>query len=308
MRGAESTAALDASAPGGRGTGCRRVEDRFQGCEGLQGGQGAQGRTAGEAGPGGLSGGREAWAGRGRPALGAPGLPAGTDAGRNGAQACAARAAVGVIGGAPGAPGGPGLGAAPGGEASAVRLRPLRPEDHGRFLDWMRDAEVRRHYVGEPGSTDVGEGCFDWVPGAAGREARARVGSPGTSGPAGYLVRSIERADGSLLGWVELRDVNWRRRTGELRICLGDPGTWGCGYGSAALRLFLAQAFGDWGLAGVHLRVATWNVRAVRAYERCGFRREARLRAGRRRQDGLEDLWLMTVVGAARPEARAALR
>ena len=304
MRGAESTAALDASAAGGRGTGCRRVEDRFQGCEGLQGCQGVPGRAAGEAGPGGPPDRRTAWAGREAPALGAAGLPAGT--GRNSELARAARTAVGVIGAVPGAPAVDG--AALGGDgAAAVRLRPLRPEDHGRFLEWMRDAEVRRHYVGEPGCTDVGEGCFDWVPGAGG-EARARAGSPGTSGLAGYLVRSIERADGSLLGWVELRDVNWRRRTGELRICLGDPGTWGCGYGSAALRLFLAQAFGDWGLAGVHLRVATWNVRAVRAYERCGFRREARLRAGRRRQDGLEDLWLMTVVGEARPQARAALR
>jgi len=175
-----------------------------------------------------------------------------------------------------------------------VALRPVGPADHARFVEWVQDPEVRRHYLGEYAAEQAADDLLDWVPGRAAGECPPHRAPVGTARPAGHLVRSIETADGVLLGWVELRDVNWRRRTGELRICLGDPRTWGCGYGSAAIRLFLCQAFDGWGLQGVHLRVATWNVRAVRAYERCGFRREARLRAGRRIQDGLEDLWLMT--------------
>jgi RimJ/RimL family protein N-acetyltransferase len=71
--------------------------------------------------------------------------------------------------------------------------------------------------------------------------------------------------------------------------------------------LFLEQAFGEWRLDSIDLRVATWNERAIRAYERCGFRRLGRLRAGPRESDGLEDLWLMTArPGRASVPLRAA--
>lgn len=172
----------------------------------------------------------------------------------------------------------------------AMVLRPVGRADVPCFLEWAAHPEVRRHFLGER-ARDAGT---DWVPGRPG------AAGLGTSRPASHVVRAIAlRGPGGerLLGWVELRDLNWRRRTGELRICLGDPATWGRGYGTVALRLFLEQAFGTWNLDSIHLRVAVWNVRAIRLYERCGFRREARLRAGRRAGDGIEDLWLMTVRG-----------
>ena len=187
--------------------------------------------------------------------------------------------------------------------STEVRLRPVRPEDRPRFLEWLQEPEVRRHYLGI-GAAGRFAGDLDWVPGHASTVRGAGRPAIGTARPAGHMVRAIDTADGILLGWIELRDVNWRRRSGELRICLGDPRTWGCGYGTAAIRLFLDQAFSVWGLRGVHLRVATWNERAIRAYERCGFRREARLCAGRRSSDGLEDLLLMTAeAGGRRVEA-----
>ncbi len=167
-----------------------------------------------------------------------------------------------------------------------VRLRCIRPADVDRFLVWAGDSEVRRHYLGAPGDSDGDP--RSWVP-QAGPASRALRDWR----PAGQVVRVIESADGLPLGWVELRDLNWRRRSGELRICLGERACWGRGLGTAALRLFLAEAFDAWGLESVHLRVATWNVRAVRAYRRCGFRRTGRLSAGDRA--GAEDLWLMTL-------------
>lgn len=199
-----------------------------------------------------------------------------------------------------GSGGGCGVGTAAAAEREpAVVLRAVERADVTRFLEWAADPEVRRHFLGE----GAGPGT-DWVPGRPGPSGI------GTSRPASHVVRAITVAAPAgerLLGWVELRDLNWRRRTGELRICLGDPQTWGQGYGTAALGLFLEQAFGLWNLRSVHLRVATWNVRAVRLYARCGFRREARLRAGRHARDGIEDLWLMTAWGEAwRARAEAA--
>jgi RimJ/RimL family protein N-acetyltransferase len=183
--------------------------------------------------------------------------------------------------------------------ARRVRLRHMQPGDVVRFAAWAADVELQRLYLGRHAA---GRDPTDWVPGLSGRPAPGR--SP--TARCGYLLRVIETVDGRLLGWVELRDTNWRRRSGELRICLGDRSTWGMGYGSEALRLFLELAFARWGLDSVQLRVATWNLRAVRAYERCGFRREGRLWAGRHAGEGLEDLWLMRL-DAARFAARGAV-
>lgn len=167
-----------------------------------------------------------------------------------------------------------------------IRLRPLRETDLVAFRRWGQNPEVRRHYLGREDDVPV-EG---WIPGDGCRRSPV-----GTGRPAGRVVRAIESREGELLGWIELRDLNWRRRSGELRVCLGQPATWGQGIGSAAMRVFIGEAFGAWRLRSIHLRVAIWNARAVRAYEKVGFEREARLVAGRRREDGIEDLWLMTL-------------
>ena len=172
----------------------------------------------------------------------------------------------------------------------AVRLRKVSTEDLERFTRWMEDAEVRRHFSGRAQSASP----------------TPLLPAPG-SRPAANVARAIESYDGRLLGWVELRDVNWRRRSGELRICLGERDTWGCGYGSAALQLFLDLAFNEWHMTSIHLRVATWNERAIRSYERCGFRRTGRLRAGGRERDGLQDLWLMTATAPADTRRAAGL-
>lgn len=171
---------------------------------------------------------------------------------------------------------------------AGVRLRPLRGSDRQEVERWGDDPEVRRHYLGR--SSDLAP--ERWLPGPF---PGAQIG---TSRPAARIVRAIEGPEGDLLGWVELRDVHWRRRTGELRICLGRPATWGQGLGTAALQSFLWEAFGLFRLRSVHLRVATWNLRAVRAYEKVGFRKEACLVAGRRREDGIDDLWLMSISAA----------
>jgi len=173
--------------------------------------------------------------------------------------------------------------------AAEVRLRRLEPADAARLRAWLADPEVRRHFLGAAAAREA-----DGLPVAFG---------PRPAGPAAHLARVIETADGRPIGWVELRDANWRRRSAELRICLGERAAWGRGLGTEALRQFLALAFGVWGLDSVYLRVATWNLRAVRAYERVGFRREGHLAAGPRVRCGHQDLWLMR---ADRPGGAAA--
>ena len=81
-----------------------------------------------------------------------------------------------------------------------VCLRPVRPADHARFVDWVQDPEVRRHYLGEYAADQGPDDLLEWVPGRGPGEPPIRRAPIGTARPAGHLVRAIETTDGMLLG------------------------------------------------------------------------------------------------------------
>ena len=89
-----------------------------------------------------------------------------------------------------------------------------------------------------------------------------------SAGP-GLVAGRLERARDPL---VE------RRRP---RIQIGEPAGRGRGLGSEAIRLLLAYGFETLGLHRIELRVHENNPRAIRCYERAGFRREGEKREAR---------------------------
>ena len=88
------------------------------------------------------------------------------------------------------------------------------------------------------------------------------------------LPYAIEDLDRRLIGRLFLRHIRERERTSVLGIDL-DAGVLGRGYGTDALRAFLAYYFGPARFAKMYLSVAAFNVRARRSYDRCGFQQFA---------------------------------
>jgi len=82
---------------------------------------------------------------------------------------------------------------------------------------------------------------------------------------------------GTYLGEVVLMDHDAPNRSAGLRISLVAAAR-DRGLGSETLRLVLAHAFGPLGLHRVSLEVFDFNARAIRAYEKVGFRHEGRMR------------------------------
>jgi RimJ/RimL family protein N-acetyltransferase len=78
------------------------------------------------------------------------------------------------------------------------------------------------------------------------------------------------------VGIVALDGIDWRHRTSEFSIFIGDAADRGRGYGGEATRLALDFAFTVLGLHSVMLRVFAYNPAAQRVYERAGFRAFAR--------------------------------
>ena len=74
-----------------------------------------------------------------------------------------------------------------------------------------------------------------------------------------------------VIGRISLREIKWRE---SARLGIGFGGRYvSQGYGTEALRLFLDYYFQQLEFQRMVLDVAAINVRALRCYERCGFKR-----------------------------------
>lgn len=97
------------------------------------------------------------------------------------------------------------------------------------------------------------------------------------------LILGIQLStDGKLIGMGGLSYIEWPWQRAELTMCIGEKEYQGKGCGQEATRLILQHAFTKLNLHSVMLRVISYNERAIKCYEACGFkhagkRREARI-------------------------------
>ncbi len=113
-----------------------------------------------------------------------------------------------------------------------------------------------------------------------------------TRGDQDTMIFTIwERSTETPIGNVALQDVDYRNRTAELGIFIGESAARGKGYGTETTGLILDFAFRMLGLHNVMLRVYDYNGSARRCYERAGFRE-----FGRRRQSQFMDARFWTVI------------
>lgn len=143
-----------------------------------------------------------------------------------------------------------------------VLLRPIQAADLPKLVAWSNDPDVSRYVEGE--YPKALEECLEW---------RRRGQSDRHS-----FHLAIETLDRVLIGHIELDHIAWRSGDAELRIRIGEKAFWDQGYGTDAVRALVAHAFLHMRLSRVYLRVLTLNKRAIRCYEKVGFRKEGRIR------------------------------
>lgn len=97
------------------------------------------------------------------------------------------------------------------------------------------------------------------------------------------------------IGNINLRDIDWTARIAQVGIFIGEAEHRSKGYGSQALRLMLRHAFNDLGLLRLYLTVFEDNQCAIRAYQKCGFVVEGRLRKHAYKLGQFKDLILMGI-------------
>jgi RimJ/RimL family protein N-acetyltransferase len=149
-------------------------------------------------------------------------------------------------------------------EGRLVVLRRHRNEGLAAFQRWYSDPEIARltrYQETAPTPEEIQ------------RHFYARVMSTDMLGMAIH-IRDTDR----LIGSCAFSQLDGDHGGALYHITIGEHDCWGQGYGTEATALMIDHAFGPLGLHRVALTVFEFNARAVRAYEKCGFKVEGRAR------------------------------
>ena len=88
----------------------------------------------------------------------------------------------------------------------------------------------------------------------------------------GYNFAIVLNDGDKLLGNISLVNINKTNRTAELGIFIGNEDYLSKGYGSEAIMLILDYGFNYLNLFNIMLKALSFNKRALKAYEKCGFK------------------------------------
>ena len=162
-------------------------------------------------------------------------------------------------------------------QANTVMIRPLERADLARIVLWNIDPEIESFVdLGLPGDLP---GCVAWWEGIR-RSKTDRL-------------FALEDEIGQLIGDLELANICWRGREAELRIRIGEKAYWNKGYGTLAVRQMVDYAFNGLDLVRLYLRVYTFNIRAIKCYQKIGFKKQAVLK--REKDQHWKDIYLMAL-------------
>ncbi len=87
-----------------------------------------------------------------------------------------------------------------------------------------------------------------------------------------YMIE--EKDTGKPIGWCTVRTWDRKHVNANVGIGLGEKEEWGTGYGTEAMGLLLTILFDHQGWHRAELWTLAENERAIRSFEKCGFRRE----------------------------------
>jgi len=108
---------------------------------------------------------------------------------------------------------------------------------------------------------------------------------------------TIRTLDGdTCIGSVGLCEFNYGASAAWVGIGIGDSDYWGKGYGTDAMKIILRYAFEELNLHRVNLTVFDYNKRAIRSYEKCGFKYEGVQREFNYKDDQRWDLINMGIL------------
>ena len=149
-----------------------------------------------------------------------------------------------------------------------VRLTTEEPETNAKAeFRWQRDSEFVRLADSDPAHFSSEKKIKEWI------EKRAEKGPQPERYP--FSVRTL--AEDKLIGSFGLY-VDLIHSEAWVGIAIGERDFWNKGYGTDMMKVCLRYAFMELGIERMSLGLFEYNSRALRSYEKAGFRLEGRTR------------------------------
>lgn len=144
-----------------------------------------------------------------------------------------------------------------------IYLSPISVEDAKAFTGWMNDFNVT-DYVLRSHEVMTEEIERAWL------EKTQKNGD--------CILSIVRKEDDKVIGDVGLHNVNHINRTATLGIFIGDNEDRNKGLGTEAIRLILDFGFNYLNLKNVNLALLECNTRALKCYQKVGFKEYGRRR------------------------------
>ena len=149
-----------------------------------------------------------------------------------------------------------------------VRLSAFDPEEMSKaFPRWNRNSEYQRLLNSSARPMQSQKAALKWMEEEVDETSLASYY---------FSIRTL--AEDKLIGELGLDVVNWPGRDAFVGLGIGETDYWSKGYGTDIMNVLLRFAFTEVNLRRVTLSVFEYNPRAIRSYERTGFRHEGRMR------------------------------
>ncbi len=147
-----------------------------------------------------------------------------------------------------------------------VRLRAYRREDLPLALEYINEPEVKAYLkIGIPLPMKPEEE-EKWYEGLS-------VAKPESFS---FAIETLDEP--RYIGGCGLNKIDWKNRVAQVGIFIGPELYRGQGYGTDAMKVLLKFIFDQMNMNKVRLEVFSFNARAIKSYQKCGFVKEGVMR------------------------------
>lgn len=142
-------------------------------------------------------------------------------------------------------------------------LSPLNIEDAEKYVEWFCDFKMTDG-IGKSGNLMTIQAEREWI------EQTLK------NNELNFAIVNLEQDE--LIGNCGFENVSYQNRIGTVGIFIGNENNRSNGYGTEALRLLLDYGFNYLNLNNIMLTVKSFNERAIKCYEKVGFKEFGRRR------------------------------
>ena len=147
-----------------------------------------------------------------------------------------------------------------------VLLRAYKAEDSKLAAEYLNDRELKKLLVTNiPFPTTAWEED-EWV----------KSQKASNSGEYNFAIEDLETH--TYIGGCGIQEINWVSRVATVGIMVGNKEFWGKGYGTDAMKVLVKFIFEEMNINKVKLETFSFNERAIKSYEKCGFKTEGILK------------------------------